>query len=825
MTEDVRDCKTATEPAAPSAGPPGFRPTLCLGLGGAATHVLRRLRRRLTHRFGEPARLPSLRMLALDTDLAALRATALGEQGDLLHLDESLHLPLRKPADYRSATDEILSWLSRRWLYNIPRSLHTEGLRPLGRLAFIDHRLAISQRIGAAMAEAVAAKSLERSSQTLGLAVRSASPRVFVVTSIGGGSGGGMLLDVAYAVRQQLDELGLPADGLCGVMLHATFARSPVNDLRKANAYATLTELNHFMQGGAAYRAGPLEVLPAGDVSEPPFADAYLVDLGRELNEGGFNSALDQVAQYLYLNAATACGAALDECRQAGRGAPISGHPGSGIRENSGQADHPRPGAGLRSFGLHSFQFDKYGVAAREADRLGLRLVRAWLGDDQDGQSYTDRIQAPGFQLADLVTRLQSIADGALSGNAEVYFRTLVAAGPGRPPIVGDDDPAGPYGDELRRIHAVFGLPSMLEAAQDSALPRFESTLRDASRQLAAGMAAELVESVSALVEQPPARLPIAAAAASLFQSHLRELRQAAEEVFRQDQADATTLWSKLQRGELPRHRSSWFSRLGAPTSDPEELLLDYCRLRLRSMIHKHLVALLQEVSAKVTGLHDRLIKLKQSLMWLADEFAAALDGRQSGPPEETVAEVEHLAEPDYVEQLDRLLRQQWLDPQGGLLTFADQGPDGWRALRKELHQRARQRVLASMHGIDAGYLLCRANPTAERLKSALAAGAEQAIPLLRPQDGRDRLFVIVSQGAASAAVADAVRQNLPEAALVPSSEEGDLVFLCEAARIALADAAAAIIGDRGDCAAAALRVLTRQDVPWMSLASAGAPT
>ena len=48
-------------------------------------------------------------------------------------------MPLRRSQDYREDSRKILEWLSRRWLFNIPRSLQTEGLRPLGRLALVDH--------------------------------------------------------------------------------------------------------------------------------------------------------------------------------------------------------------------------------------------------------------------------------------------------------------------------------------------------------------------------------------------------------------------------------------------------------------------------------------------------------------------------------------------------------------------------------------------------------------------------------------------------------------------------------------------------------------
>jgi len=52
---------------------------------------------------------------------------------------ETLAVPLRSPQDYRVRADRLLAWLSRRWLYNIPKSLQTDGLCPLGRLALVDH--------------------------------------------------------------------------------------------------------------------------------------------------------------------------------------------------------------------------------------------------------------------------------------------------------------------------------------------------------------------------------------------------------------------------------------------------------------------------------------------------------------------------------------------------------------------------------------------------------------------------------------------------------------------------------------------------------------
>ena len=57
--------------------------------------------------------------------------------------------------------------------------------------------------------------------QATGQPMRDPSPRIFLVASTTGGTGSGMVLGLAYAIRQVLAELGLSADGLCGVLLQS----------------------------------------------------------------------------------------------------------------------------------------------------------------------------------------------------------------------------------------------------------------------------------------------------------------------------------------------------------------------------------------------------------------------------------------------------------------------------------------------------------------------------------------------------------------------------------------------------------------------------
>ena len=79
--------------------------------------------------------MPVLRLLFLDTDRTTLQRAQQGDAAEALTPDETLLVPLRPPKHYRDQARDLLRWLDRRWLYGIPRSLQTEGLRPLGRRA------------------------------------------------------------------------------------------------------------------------------------------------------------------------------------------------------------------------------------------------------------------------------------------------------------------------------------------------------------------------------------------------------------------------------------------------------------------------------------------------------------------------------------------------------------------------------------------------------------------------------------------------------------------------------------------------------------------
>jgi serine/threonine protein kinase len=297
-------------------GPTKLRPALFIAVGGAAGKALIQLRIRMEERFGELDAGSAMQFLFIDTDAAAMTELIRGRETPLLRPHEALQVPLRRTQDYRANSKRFLQWLSRRWLYNIPRSQLTEGLRPLGRLAFVDHFDDIRRRIDRAIDTMTSKEAVAALAEKGGAEVAADEPRVFVLASISGGTGGGMVFDVAYTVRHLLGQRKLTDRFVNGVLLHSTDWHATNRELAMTNAYGSISELYHYLSNGGQYPGDAICGLPPRTDDGAPFAETYLVHLGDSLSNEDFQQQLDNVAEYVFRDAATAAASTLDACRQ-----------------------------------------------------------------------------------------------------------------------------------------------------------------------------------------------------------------------------------------------------------------------------------------------------------------------------------------------------------------------------------------------------------------------------------------------------------------------------------------------------------------------------
>ena len=313
----------------------------------------------LVERFGLEERLPAFQMLYIDTDVDAVNEIVSCDGGGKLTEAETLLLPIHSTWNYRNSHVSQIESISRRWLFNIPRSQKTEGLRALGRVALLDHAERVKSQFRKVVLAATAQEAILATAAATGLEFVNCDPRVFVVASPGGGTGSGMLIDAAYAMRQMLIETGFSDDQVIGILALASRQNRTTRDLAPANALACLRELQFYSIAGDY--PGEIACGLAGFREElPTFAHTYFVDLGEQLAGEAFSEAANKVASYILLSTVTTAGPFFDLVR--------------------GRTTEPTGDIPIRSIAIESLATDSLDVSSKLVDELCRTVVLHWRG-------------------------------------------------------------------------------------------------------------------------------------------------------------------------------------------------------------------------------------------------------------------------------------------------------------------------------------------------------------------------------------------------------------------------------------------------------------
>ena len=821
-----------------------LRPTLFVGIGGTAGRTLRALHHLLLGRFGSLDAVPAFEMLLLDTDRHAVAAATQGVGADVLQNRRTLLLPLRRPQDYRDESTGLLKWLSRRWLFNIPRSLQTEGRRPLGRLAFADHAKEIFQRLRENITAITSKEAIAATKEKTGLGFRSETPRIFIVSSISGGTGSGMVIDLAYAVRMVLEHLHLSDQGICNILTHSTSNNPNGRDLAIANSCACLGELEHFA-GTGRFPGDPACGLPAFDDAGSTFRDTYLVHLGDDLDEEQFNRATKPVAEYLYLNTVTAAGPFFDKCRQTRNRLP----------EPSGSSVQ------LKTFGLFQFGFTQGPTVTAAAEALSKDVVLRWSGqcDDQNQRNTADppkladlvepaeptdsdapvtpftedqidelsaqRAEQLRLTADELTTQIGGILEGELGVDADTYFRSLVQQLLGARKVPG----AGTLIDAVDEVLGVWRGPRPAEA---SAATHLQTTLDRHLRQLAPSRADALGQWVLDLVDHPRARVRKAERAAKWFAEYISSLEEGMEKSLellteRIVEAEQTLL------APDPSNRGRFkllfgFGRGAKRTEDRQQPWIEYCQLRVQATVVQGIGRLLQLLLPEIIATSNRLRSLQQRIGILASQFDTGSSwndpgGNPDGVPNAhdelraTVVEALGRAMPGLPLVLDTKFHTELLATKGGLRAILERTVDLDCPLEVALREAARRVILDTLKHIDVAAPLL---PTRDgsRDTQQLEASLEAAAPRLHDCGGSKRLLLVLPEASDPAPVRQVLENDFQETASVVFDSDGDMVLCCEVEQLPLVAAAVRITDNRADYIQAAARLHTRVDVKWTPL-------
>lgn len=275
-------------------GAGSLRPTILVGVGGTGIRSTAEAMRLLSQ--GSNAIEDELfSVVAIDLDSETVRDAALGRFGFPIEDRDFISVPLRTAHQYRDRGIGRYTSIPKRWIYNVPRALHTEGMRPLGRLAFIDHYEMVEAQLRKVVKEAI--EDAQKVSEEKELSVR-LDPRVIVVGSISGGTASGMMIDLGYLIQRVLLESKLDTKGV--IALLSSGSRSPIvnEELPTANSLAFLAEYEAMRKLPNGYVGDLAARIPALPQAISPYYEAYLFDHSESEGEG-YEAGIRNLGQLL----------------------------------------------------------------------------------------------------------------------------------------------------------------------------------------------------------------------------------------------------------------------------------------------------------------------------------------------------------------------------------------------------------------------------------------------------------------------------------------------------------------------------------------------
>lgn len=795
-----------------------LRPAILIGVGSFGRRALQQLRCRLLDRVGDLNQVPSFRFLYLDVDPFAVEKAVSGSSDISLTPDQVVHLPLQPVTAYRrKQLDHVLEWLPREKLYSIPRSLAAEGSRALGRLAFCDHFLRVSQKLRAEIQIATHPEAIKQSTDQTGLAVRGKVPNIYVFASATGGSGG-MLLDLGHAIRRVLTKLNVPDSPITAFL----FAGAPHDPMAQpeelANIFATLTELHHYADPDVTFTAnyGGHDGVKV-EANGLPFT-TYLLPMAQRTSEA-FRDTVSHLTGYVAHELTTPLGMGLEDTRA---------------------ASIPPGRTPFRGFGTYGVWFPR-GLLLRSAARQTcIRLFQAWSSIPEDGAPPAVTNVIDGI-LADERLSAQSV---------QTFIVSESARGPEGNPIELAWNWVRAVADQAstlsRRVDHAEWARSIWDQAKECVgfeptadtdstyrRGRLSRLLDKGLRTAVAAWENELLEELRPIYECSGPRLFAMETALRRIIAQLGEAALAQEEQVLLIKPLRSEARHAVERAlEICQSGSGVFSLFGNRTSKQLRAFSDRlgrfmeCRVKedlatVAGLFYRKVMTILQDRLRDVTIARERLAQLTQLMeapILLVDRGHAIEKPLESAElSDEALQTTLHMANTVRIvlpngeeqidvaaaamltsmtrEQLDRLqdvLGQLVLDPRGGLTELCAVSPDLPRMLAMPAIEQTTAFLGTILPTQDVTEVeLGTLDPVHGGVMERIRAYIENAKPLAQGPPEEERLFVLVPATESGLRFSRAAKQVVPKAVTVTVQGSGtDLMFCREQNYLRIGDLA-----------------------------------
>ena len=777
------------DPPQCSANESKIRPTLMIGVGATGNKIVQKIRTQLVARHGSMENLPSVKLLAIDSNRNAINDLVRNNSGPLAS-SEIIETPLKKPEVYRSQQKSHLGWLSRRWIYNIPRSLQTEGLRPLGRLAYADHFETLYERIERSIREISQPENLATTADTLDIDPGELNPRVFIVTSISGGIGSGMTLDLSYTVRLLLHECGFEPDAITGVLLHSTYQRMRDPGLSSANAFAFLTELRHFYEQG--YPGDSDNGVPEfEDVA--PFDFTYFDDLGKDLRQSDFDKRLENVAEYLMLASTSKCAAFFDKCR-----------------DFESEIEH----FSLRTFGISVAGPGKFSTGGSAAERVGRKLLQYWAAGDESSarqaSELTEKLEQKNkLSIYDVDQHIQRLHDSSVAAILPGIQRDVESY------LKNASEP------DLGRLARMFdgSLAVPLSRQEDGAAePEPCKSLTKEINEWARKVGEEVVSEIQGVMSGDSLNLAVALRACQKFCGQFKdnveqlELRSSSLEEKEGQQLKQISAMAESRS----KNKSAWANQVNKGISD-------YLQTRTSLAVYRHVRSFFRIAGASVESLRMVLDRHRRQLETVAGEFqeGAILDQLEAEDGfnlEALLDESIHKETQAHLVATEKLVYESLILEHGGY-NDALESTSLWQGrLRTEVLKQS-QRVLAEAYKkVSLDKVLHENNVQPEVFAKWLNGRMQEARPRVNDCGGGTRLLIGMPSLSNDSSLETLVENQFGVDGCPIQGTDGNFVVCLEGEDVGLANVAFRLLQERPDAIELVKRIHTRSDIQWTTL-------
>lgn len=618
LTKQVR----STPGARPARSGP-LRPTYLIGLGQFGREALQAIRYRVIDRFGGLDRVPCWKYIYIDSDPESVNEALTGPPEQAFQAQEIYHAPLMGVTGYRKhrqSLELISEWLPTERLYSIPRSLAVGGERCLGRLALTENHLRIAAKLKRDIQNLLEIDSLEQSATMTGLEPGLETPQILIFAAAGGGTGSGMLVDVAYTCRRLLQEQGINDQEILGYLFCGAPGDMTTPPNERANIYATLTEVNHYCNSEALFVARYRPGAQTLEDSGAPFQSVYLTRVGRR-SHGTMREVASRMASYVFNDLATPLGRILTPSRL---------------------TQFDKIGSIYRSFGTYNVWYPR-GLMLRIASRQAAqRLIRQWLREDPTlRQKEIDRecnalLQEPSWQPEAIAQRVEQVAtegtpEGSPAQSIEAHLAQLAAQAE---TTFARNEPGTWCRDALQRTREWVGSASTQSNNNtDWQRSKLDRMYLDAADKVAQEFLTNLNRPARRLFNTPGDRMAVAAAAYEQLANQLAKIVEQEQHKVEQQRAAASDSYRRLSTAldeTLAGVRSFSFfpakrmqkllgNFLAAITKFSRDRLAEYT-LRSIETVYRTLLGRISELQRDLNFCGQRLKQLEHTLMTAASE-------------------------------------------------------------------------------------------------------------------------------------------------------------------------------------------------------------